>query len=745
MNKTVSINLSGIVFQIDEHAYTKLNNYLESVKTRFSQTEGSDEIISDIEARIAEMFSEKVNATKQVITMDDVESMINLMGRPEDFEDAGEDEATSGSTSQRKRQSKSKRLYRDEEESVIGGVCAGLSAYLGIDDPIWMRLVFIAVTLAGGWGIPIYIILWIIVPKAETASQRLEMRGEDVNISNIEKTFSEGADDVKKKFSEIRSGQAATQAKTGVNRLLALAASAFEVVFKVLVKILGVVFILFGGKLLITCFLMILAALGIVAAGLPEVFRVTFMTGWQSILGITGLILLIAIPAIALIYFGLRILFGHTMQLRGAWFGLSSAWFLGWIFFFVGGTFMAAQFSSKTGPKENLEIAQPAGNILYLQQLYNPHESEWEQDEGMFGTLVKGVYLVDEQIIMADQVELDIVKSNSGNFELIESRTARGRTKAQAADRAEGITYEISQQDSLVSFSNLVSFQQDDQWRMQKVELTLKVPVGKSVFLGDGMYDIIYDIKNTTNTWDGHMIGHTWEMRPKGLTCTDCEFGKENWDTDENHLSQSYPISDFDAVDVAGAFNINITHGIDYKVTIKAEPNDLEHIKVEKRGRTLSIEPDRNLFKLFDRGFYRHVVINITSPNLEEVEFSGATNAEVSGFEVEAFRADVSGASECELSIDADDIELEVSGASSLSLRGNGSQLTADVSGASEFTAHNYACHNVDVELSGASDGSVHAIKELIAEVSGASDLHYQGNPEIDSDVSGFSSIKPMH
>ena len=745
MNKTVSINLSGIVFQIDEHAFNKLNNYLESVKTRFSQTEGSGEIISDIEARIAEMFSEKVNATKQVITMDDVESMINLMGRPEDFEDVGEDATASSPASHKKRQSKSKRLYRDEEESVIGGVCSGLSAYLGIDDPIWIRLIFIAVTLAGGWGIPIYIILWIIVPKAETTSQRLEMRGEDINISNIEKSISEGTDDVKKKFDKIRSGKAIAQTKSGINRLLAFVASVFEVAFKVLTKLLGVLFILIGGKLLITCFIMILAALGIVVAGLPDIFRVTFMTGWQSILGITGLILLIAIPGIALIYFGLRILFGHSIKLRGAWFGLSTAWFLGWILFFVGGTFMAVKFSSKTGSKEYIELIQPTSNTLYLQQLYHPKESEWEQDEGIFGTMIKGIYLVDDQIIMADKVELDIVKSNSGEFELIENKTARGSTKASAADRADGIAYEIEQSDSLLLFSNLISFEHADQWRVQKVELTLKVPVGKSVFLGDGMYDIIYDIKNTTNTWDGHMVGHTWEMRPKGLTCVDCEFGKENWDSEENHLSQTYPISDFERVDVAGAFNVNITHGIDYKVIIKAEPGDLEHIKVEKRGRTLSIKPDRNLIKLFDRNLYRNVSINITSPSLEEVEFSGAINAEVSGFEVNTFKADISGASECELNIDAEDIELEVSGASSLTLTGNGTQLTADVSGASEFTAHNFACHHVDVELSGASDGSVYAIKELVADVSGASDLSYQGNPEIDSEVSGFSSIKPIH
>ncbi|MEX2589913.1 MAG: PspC domain-containing protein, partial [Chitinophagales bacterium] len=196
MNKTLSINLNSLVFQIDEIAYEKLSNYLKAIANRFEGMEGADEITSDIEARIAEMFSEKLSNTKQVISLADVESVIEVMGRPEDFETI-EDEleadpaATKGKKSPRK-------LFRDTENSIVGGVCSGISAYLGISDPIFLRLIFLIAFFGFGSGFLLYIILWIVIPEAKTASDKLHMRGEAINVSNIEKTIKEEFDNIKK-------------------------------------------------------------------------------------------------------------------------------------------------------------------------------------------------------------------------------------------------------------------------------------------------------------------------------------------------------------------------------------------------------------------------------------------------------------------------------------------------------------------------------------------------------------------
>jgi phage shock protein PspC (stress-responsive transcriptional regulator) len=188
MKKTYTINISGTVFHIEEDAYEKLNNYLTGLKQHFGNDEEGLEIVADIEARIAEIFISKRAAEKEVITTDWVDEIIKTMGIPEEFEEEG----TPGSSNADK---KKRRLYRDPDHKIIGGVCGGLAAYFNMD-PVIMRLIFAFLFLLNGLGLLIYIILWIAVPEAKTTAQRLEMRGEEVNIDNIEKW-------IKKEYQEI--------------------------------------------------------------------------------------------------------------------------------------------------------------------------------------------------------------------------------------------------------------------------------------------------------------------------------------------------------------------------------------------------------------------------------------------------------------------------------------------------------------------------------------------------------------
>ena len=193
MKKALKINLSGQIFHIDEDAYEKLKIYLDRISSHFSNIEESKEIIADIENRIAEIFNERLKDDSQVITESDVEEVISIMGRPEDFaEEEGEQAKTGPSGSHHYR-----RLYRDPDNAVIGGVAAGLSAYFNVD-PVVLRILFVVLILVG-WGFPviIYLVLWIAVPKAETAAQKLEMRGEKVNVSNLEKKIRGEYEDVK--------------------------------------------------------------------------------------------------------------------------------------------------------------------------------------------------------------------------------------------------------------------------------------------------------------------------------------------------------------------------------------------------------------------------------------------------------------------------------------------------------------------------------------------------------------------
>ena len=175
MNKTININLGGVFFHIDEIAYQKLKLYLDAIRRSLSDDpQGRDEILNDIEHRIGELLSERVKDTRQVVNETDIDEITKIMGKPEDYlvdEEIFEDEPKYG------HKSSSKKLFRDGEDKFLGGVSSGLGHYFGID-AIWIRILWIVLVVAGfGTGIPIYILLWILLPAAETTAEKLQMKG----------------------------------------------------------------------------------------------------------------------------------------------------------------------------------------------------------------------------------------------------------------------------------------------------------------------------------------------------------------------------------------------------------------------------------------------------------------------------------------------------------------------------------------------------------------------------------------
>ncbi len=199
MKKVLNINLGGYPFTIDEDAYATLDNYLQTINRHFSYSEGHEEIVGDIETRMAELFQENLSGGSQIVSLKEVQKGIATMGKPEDF-GAEPIENTAHSKHQTATKSKSnyktgKRLYRDVNDEVIGGVASGMTAYFGFQDPLWMRIALV-VSVIIGFGFPViaYIILWVILPKAETAADRLAMRGETVNATNIGRVVEEELD-----------------------------------------------------------------------------------------------------------------------------------------------------------------------------------------------------------------------------------------------------------------------------------------------------------------------------------------------------------------------------------------------------------------------------------------------------------------------------------------------------------------------------------------------------------------------
>ncbi len=203
MKKVFNINLGGYPFTIDDDAYEHLNSYLKTIHNHFKQSEGYEEITSDIEGRMAELFEERLEG-RTIITMKDVNAAISIMGTPEDFGAEPIAEEVNNDTEKIKETKKGKRLYRNMDDEVVSGVCSGIAAYFGVSDPLWIRLVFIILVASSvGFIIPLYLILWAVLPKAETAADRLAMQGKPINVSNIAKTVEEEVEHISGKISEL--------------------------------------------------------------------------------------------------------------------------------------------------------------------------------------------------------------------------------------------------------------------------------------------------------------------------------------------------------------------------------------------------------------------------------------------------------------------------------------------------------------------------------------------------------------
>jgi phage shock protein PspC (stress-responsive transcriptional regulator) len=205
MNKTFNINLGGYPFSIDEDAFVYIQNYLKTIERHFSTSEGCEEILYDIEVRMAELFQEHLKG-RVIITMKELDEVIRIMGKPEDFgaepmEDyhyTGRSKTESGHNHIKT----GKRLFRDPDDKKLGGVCSGIAAYFGVEDPLWIRLIFAASVFLGGFGLVTYIILWVLVPQAVSSSDKLSMRGEPATIENIARMVEKEVSELGSKINE---------------------------------------------------------------------------------------------------------------------------------------------------------------------------------------------------------------------------------------------------------------------------------------------------------------------------------------------------------------------------------------------------------------------------------------------------------------------------------------------------------------------------------------------------------------
>ncbi|OEY72049.1 PspC domain-containing protein [Salegentibacter salarius] len=568
MNKTVNINLAGIFFHIDEDAYAKLQHYLDAIKRSFTNTQGKEEIIADIEARIAELFNEKKKEDRQVIGIKEVEEVIAIMGQPEDYmvdEEIFEDEPVYTKTTK----SSGKQLFRDTEHSYVGGVSSGLGHYLSIDF-IWVRLLWILLTIfSSGAFILIYIALWIFVPEAKTTADKLAMRGEEVTISNIEKKIREGFDNVTGKVKDVDYQKYGNQARNGANSAATAIGDIITFILKVFVKLIGIVLIILAGSVLISLFvgLFTVGTFGIIDAPWSSYVEMAVSGAPLWLLWLLGF-LIVGIPFFFLFVLGLKILVGRLKSIGTP----AKLVLLGlWILALVGATVIGIQqathraFDGEQVISETLPIS--ANDTLYLGM-----QSDSNYSSSIYrSTDFKIKYNDnDEKVLYSSDVRLIVKASKDSLAKLEVVKSAEGKDYKEAKERAQNIDYNTSFSGNELLLNSFFTSPAEFKYRDQEVKVTLYLPEGTTLFADNNTSTF----HRNTDYWGDILISGDEEkflkIAENEAICEDCPV--EEWESDNE-----------DEWNEEGDFNARINSG-------EEEVN----IQINSRGVTVDKKPVEN-------------------------------------------------------------------------------------------------------------------------------------------------------
>ena len=526
MNKTVNINLGGMFFHIDEDAYLKLTRYFDAIKRSLNNSSGQDEIIKDIEMRVSELLTEKQKSEKHVVGLKDVDEVITVMGQPEDY--IIEDEEKSNQSFNEYGARKHKKLYRDKEKGMIGGVATGLGHYFGID-AVWIKIIFLVFVFAGfGTGILAYFVLWIVTPEAVTTSEKLEMTGEPVTISNIEKKVREEIESLSDKFKSADYDKMGNQVKSGAERISSSFGDFVITVFKIFAKFLGVILIMSGISVLIGLLIGVFTLGTNIFIDFPwqnfvEAGNFTEYPIWSF-----GLLMFFAvgIPFFFLTLLGFKLLSPNLKSIGNITkYTLLAIWIIAVAIAISIGIKQATEISydGKTVEKKAININPK--DTLYVKFRYNDyfakdlnHHSEFEfvQDSA------------NNQLIYSNDVRLHVLHTDEANPYLQIERTARGNSYTSARQRAEKINYNIQINGNHLILDNYFLTDVKNKFRGQEVDVYLYLPEGQ-LFKPDASVQE-YD-NSEDDFFNLHFSGnYNYKVEGSKIKCLNCPADENDHD-----------------------------------------------------------------------------------------------------------------------------------------------------------------------------------------------------------------------
>ena len=802
MKKNISINISGIIFHIEEDGYEALRKYLDSINKYFASFEDSSEIISDIESRIAEIFLTKLNEGKQVITADDVKGLMVTMGSVTDFKAAEEEttEAAAGATSSQakaeqqeaRRESTTsshapKKMQRDSQRKVLGGVCAGLGHYFNID-PVWPRILFALLVLGSyggliiayiilwivlpesseledqpsvkkmyrdpenkvlggvasglaaftgtditiirllfvitgffGFGILLYIVFWIALPEAKTITEKMQMQGEPVTLSNIESSVKKGNKEGEPEESTF------TKILLFPFRAIAMIlngiANALGPIFRVFVDVLRIgvgAFITFMG---LTFMLTTLFAFGVMAGILtstkfPESWHVQFFSvpleAFQNSFPTWTIVFaFIAAFVPALVIF----LLGISTIAKKIVFGSTVGWTLFGLFFF------SAAWLSFSVP-----------------QIVLAFKEEGEVKTEKVFVLGKGTPVLKINETGMDDYDVTNITLHGydgKDIKINQRLEAQGSNRKVAAENAQMVDYKIVQQDSAFFFDSNITFKPNAVFRAQRLKLDVYIPNGTTFIIEDGLWRLLnnYPRQRHDNQTE------TWRFENGILKCSTCP----NYDSEEETVDAStdkpkllvtdqYGLEGFNSLELSGIMNIKIQQGDSFAVDLGSDKRLRERYDVYMDGETLVISYDDKRKFFWNNKFWGdadEIKIKITMPSLSDLSVTGAGKVDISGFDENEIEMDLTGAVEAEADLNVQTLNVDITGASFLDIRGHGDYLDANITGASALKAYGFEVERANVEAHGASTAKVNVTLQLEMTRGMASSISYRGNPEV--------------
>jgi phage shock protein PspC (stress-responsive transcriptional regulator) len=726
MNKILNINLGGYALTIDDDAYEYLSAYLDSIRRRFHESDGRDEIIGDIEGRLGEVITESMGV-RTIVMLPDVESAVALMGKPEDF--GGEEVAGASTSSSSSSSSKSgpssirtgKRLFRDEEDSVVAGVCSGLAAYFGMHDPVWMRLIFVLLGFASfGFWAPAYVLMWILVPPAKTAVDRLAMRGQPANMDNIAREVEEGFDRLGKKVNEM--GSQAKKNSSNAQQVMSTGVTVIGQIFgfflRFIAKFAALIAILIGIAIVLGLGAGWIGSIMALVIGAPFVeYFSPFSSGWTWF-GIVNVFFLLAIPAIGLILFFSRLLF-KTRTPGWVTGTLTGLFILSVIAAFSMLPFGIKEYTQNGSVSKNIDLSSMRTDTLRVEAIddllgrryHNANDFDFDDD---------GLRLSEEGLQMRCPLEIRVFPSQDEQYHVTQIIKSQGSSNLNAQENADRVSYAAEFNGSALRVPTSYKVAKGEKWRGQRVRINIEVPRGKFITFDEKIHEYAgadldeYDDENDNN-YISRRPGKMFRMGTRGLVCANCpNMGDKGYRSDRN----------YENFILEGDFETEIRKGDDFRVEIEGPAEEKEKIQKIQTGEKIT-------FTTEGKSTNGRVKILIQTPTFTSLN-TNSGNITIRGFDEGHASITASGNAKIKGYLDVSNgFALALSGKATLDLTGRGNDLEVSLSDDAVLEAANWTADRVEVSASDNARGRLFAKDDALVISTGQSSVRVDGGANV--------------